>query len=49
MNRLRGKFHQFGDAMLMPTYHPAALLRNPDYKKPTWEDVQMIQRELEKL
>jgi uracil-DNA glycosylase family 4 len=49
MNRLRGKFHQFGDAMLMPTYHPAALLRNPDYKKPTWEDVQMIQRELKKL
>jgi DNA polymerase len=49
MNRLRGKFHKFGDAILMPTYHPAALLRNPDYKKPTWEDVQMIQRELEKL
>jgi DNA polymerase len=49
MNRLRGKFHTFGDAILMPTYHPAALLRNPDYKKPTWEDVQMIQREMQKL
>ncbi|RJP17496.1 MAG: uracil-DNA glycosylase [Candidatus Abyssobacteria bacterium SURF_5] len=49
MNRLRGKFHKFGEALLMPTYHPAALLRNADYKKPTWEDMQMIQRELEKL
>lgn len=49
MNRLRGRFHKFGDALLMPTYHPAALLRNPDYKKAVWEDVQIIQRELEKL
>jgi len=49
MNRLRGKFHKFGNALLMPTYHPAALLRNPDYRKYVWEDVQMIQREYEKL
>jgi len=49
MNRMRGRFHQFGDAILMPTYHPAALLRNPAYKKDVWEDVQMIQQELEKL
>lgn len=49
MNRLRGRFHTFGKAIMMPTYHPAALLRNPAYKKPVWEDVQMIQRELEDL
>ncbi len=49
MNRLRGRFHKFGDALLMPTYHPAALLRNPDYKKFVWEDVQIIQKEYEKL
>ncbi|NQU08353.1 MAG: uracil-DNA glycosylase [Candidatus Abyssubacteria bacterium] len=49
MGRMRGRFHKFGDALLMPTYHPAALLRNPAYKKDVWEDVQMIQRELEKL
>lgn len=49
MNRLRGRFHKFGNVLLMPTYHPAALLRNPDYKKYVWEDVQMIQREYEKL
>jgi uracil-DNA glycosylase family 4 len=49
MNRLRGRFHTFGNAIMMPTYHPAALLRNPEYRKPVWEDVQMIQRELENL
>ncbi len=26
------------------TYHPSALLRNPDYKKPTWEDIQRVMR-----
>lgn len=49
MNRMRGRFHNFGNAIFMPTYHPAALLRNPEYKKAVWEDVQMIQREYEKL
>jgi DNA polymerase len=49
MNRMRAKFHAFGESILMPTYHPSALLRNPEYKKPTWEDMQMIQHELEKL
>jgi len=49
MNQLRGRFHTFGNAIMMPTYHPAALLRNPAYRKPVWEDVQMIQRELENL
>jgi uracil-DNA glycosylase len=29
---------------LIPTYHPAALLRNPEWKKGTWEDVQMLRR-----
>jgi len=49
MNRIRGRFHKFGDILLMPTYHPAALLRNAAYKKDVWEDVQIIQREYEKL
>ena len=49
MNRMRGRFHKFRDILLMPTYHPAALLRNPAYKKFVWEDVQIIQREYEKL
>ncbi len=29
----------------MVTYHPAALLRFPEYKRDTWEDVQMLRRE----
>jgi DNA polymerase len=45
MNRLRGRFHNYGNSLLMPTYHPAALLRNPAYKRSVWEDVQIIQRE----
>ena len=49
MNRLRGRFHAFGNTIMMPTYHPAACLRNPAYKKPVWEDMQMIQRELKDL
>jgi len=31
---------------LMPTYHPAYLLRNPSAKKQVWEDVQMIMKEV---
>ena len=42
---LRGKLHPYGDTNLIVTYHPAALLRNAEYKRPTWEDVQFLQRE----
>jgi len=31
---------------LMPTYHPAFLLRNPAMKKPVWEDMQLVMKEL---
>lgn len=46
LGSLRGKFHQFGRAKLMVTYHPAALLRNPNFKKPLWEDMQVVMKEL---
>lgn len=39
---LRGKFHAYQGIKLMPTYHPAYLLRNPGAKKQVWEDVKMI-------
>jgi DNA polymerase len=39
---LRGHFHDYQGIPLMPTYHPAYLLRNPEAKKPVWEDVQKI-------
>jgi uracil-DNA glycosylase family 4 len=43
---LRGKFHSYQGIKLMPTYHPAYLLRNPGAKKQVWEDVQLIMKEL---
>jgi uracil-DNA glycosylase family 4 len=44
---LRGRFHRYQGIPLMPTYHPAYLLRNPAAKKQVWEDVQKIMKELE--
>ncbi|MGZ3635885.1 MAG: uracil-DNA glycosylase [Syntrophales bacterium] len=43
---LRGKFHSYHGIQLMPTYHPAYLLRNPEAKKQVWEDVQKIMKAL---
>jgi DNA polymerase len=44
---LRGHFHSYEGIKLMPTYHPAYLLRNPSAKKLVWEDVQLIMKELQ--
>jgi len=41
---LRGRFHSYQGIPLMPTYHPAYLLRNPAAKKQVWEDVQKIMK-----
>lgn len=46
ISRLRGRFHRLGEIQVMPTYHPAFLLRNPQYKRQVWEDMQRIQRVL---
>jgi DNA polymerase len=46
ISRLRGRFHRLGDIQVMPTYHPAFLLRNPQYKRAVWEDMQLVQRAL---
>lgn len=44
LGRLRGRVMQFDGIPVMVTYHPAALLRNPNWKRPTWEDVQAIRK-----
>jgi uracil-DNA glycosylase len=44
LGRLRGKVMQYEGTPLMVTYHPAALLRNPNWKRPTWEDVQALRK-----
>ncbi|MEK7826819.1 MAG: uracil-DNA glycosylase, partial [Thermodesulfobacteriota bacterium] len=40
----RGRFDRYQGIPLMPTYHPAYLLRNPGAKKQVWEDVQAIMK-----
>ena len=44
---LRGRFHDYHGIKLMPTYHPAYLLRNSGAKKQVWEDVKMIMAALD--
>ncbi|HDM37432.1 MAG TPA: uracil-DNA glycosylase, partial [Candidatus Omnitrophica bacterium] len=46
ISQIRGKFYNFKDIKLMPTYHPAYLLRNPQDKRLVWEDMKKIMREL---
>jgi DNA polymerase len=44
LGKLRGRIMEYEGTPLMVTYHPAALLRNPEWKRPTWEDVQAIRK-----
>jgi len=49
LGRLRGRILEYEGTPLMVTYHPAALLRNPSWKRPTWEDVQAVRKLHDKL
>lgn len=42
VSRLRGRFHNYRGIRVMPTYHPAFLLRYPEKKRETWEDMKML-------
>lgn len=44
LNKMRGKIHYYCGIKLMVTFHPAALLRNPHWKKPTWDDMQQFKK-----
>lgn len=44
LTTMRQKVHNYKGAKLIVTYHPAALLRNPNWKRPTWEDMQLFQK-----
>ncbi|HYM60477.1 MAG TPA: uracil-DNA glycosylase [Thermoanaerobaculia bacterium] len=46
ISSLRGKWLAYGDIKLMPTYHPAYLLRNPAAKKDVWADMKKVMAEL---
>jgi len=47
LGELRGKVHRWNGIPLVVTYHPAALLRNPNWKKPTWDDVRIARQLLD--
>ena len=42
ISRVRGKFRDFRGIKVMPTFHPAYLLRDPSKKRETWEDLKMV-------
>jgi DNA polymerase len=46
ITRMRGTWHEYEGIKVMPTFHPAYLLRNPADKKLVWEDIKQVMREL---
>ena len=42
ISRVRGQWLEYKNIKVMPTYHPAYLLRNPEAKKPVWEDMKKV-------
>lgn len=42
ISRLRGQVHEYRGAKLVPTFHPAFLLRSPDKKRDVWEDMKKV-------
>ncbi|MEW6602700.1 MAG: uracil-DNA glycosylase [Nitrospirota bacterium] len=46
ISKLRGNFYNYGDTLVMPTFHPAYLLRNPKDKWLTWDDMQKVMTKL---
>ena len=49
LTSLRERVHDYHGIPLIVTYHPAALLRNPNWKRPTWDDVQKMKRMMDEV
>jgi DNA polymerase len=51
IGRLRGRLHPYGSAVVVPTYHPAFLLRNPGptYRRQAYDDLKLIRREYDRV
>lgn len=49
LGRLRGRWHDWNGIRMICTYHPSACLRNQQYKRPVWEDFQMLRDEYQKI
>jgi DNA polymerase len=48
ISKLRGTFHDYHGIPLMPTFHPAFLLRSPEMKRQVWEDMQQVMKKIGK-
>jgi uracil-DNA glycosylase family 4 len=46
ISKLKGRFHDYNGIRVLPTYHPAYLLRNPGKKRDVWEDMKKLMRAL---
>jgi uracil-DNA glycosylase len=44
ITKIRGRVFEAFGAKVVPTYHPAYLLRNPEGKRDTWADLQLVMR-----
>ncbi len=42
IGRIHGSLYEYKGIPLMPTYHPSAVLRNPEYRRPVWEDLKKL-------
>ena len=51
ISRLRGQLHRLGGAVVVPTFHPAFLLRNPGpaYRRQAYDDLKLIRREYDRV
>ncbi len=49
ITQVHGRWFMRDGIMMMATFHPAALLRNPNYKRPAWEDFKQIRDEYKKV
>lgn len=49
ISKIRGEFLEYGDQLLMPTFHPAYILRNANMKPLLWEDIAKVRAKLESL
>ncbi len=48
LGALRSQVHDWSGIPLVVTYHPAALLRNPDWKRPAWDDLRTVRKLLDR-
>ncbi len=49
ISKMRGRFQSYEGIPLMPTFHPAYLLRNPSAKREVWADLQLVMAEMDRL